>query len=153
MKTIATVVLLVLVMISATISHAQPLNTYLLPTSCRVLDTRVVNGPIQANEIRIFSIEQGFSTLQGGVSGCYVPTTARGVKINVKGRTTTAPSGYFRVFNAEGSVVGIYSTLQLHGPVTFDSIQVDVPIGGSLLVAIHSIVEAHAIVDLVGWFE
>lgn len=147
--------LISLIMIGmAAVSQAQtPLSTYLLPTSCRVLDTRATGNPIQSNEIRVFSVEQGFSDLQGGVADCYVPLTAKGIKINIKGRTSTALVGNFRVFNADASALGIYTTLQLRGPAAFDSIQVDIPIGGNLQVSIHSNVESNAVVDLVGWFE
>lgn len=139
-------------LIPSVLQAATPLTVYLLPVPCRILDTRIVNGPIQANEIFIFSVEEWFSPLQGGVSDCYVPVSAQAVKISIKGRSTTAPYGYFRVFNADGSASGTYSSLQIDS-LAFDAAQIDVPVGGNLLVAIHSIVEAHAIVDLVGWFE
>lgn len=127
------------------------LTLNMLDYPCRVLDTRIVDGPIQANEIFLFSVEEGFSSLQGGSSGCFVPTTAKAVKIMVKGQATTFP-GYFRLFNADASVFGPFSSLQI-APGSYESGQFDVPIGGNMLVAIHSIVEAQAVVDIVGYYE
>lgn len=135
-------------------AYSQPaVYLHLKPVSCRLLDTRVTNEPIIQNEIRVFSVE---SFSQNGVASCGIPagtTGIAGVKLNIKGRATVAPSGgNFRVFNADASALGVYSTLQLQGPVNFIAIQADIPVSGNQLVAIHASVESHAVVDLVGWY-
>lgn len=138
---------------SAAPIFAQPaLLTHMRPVSCRMMDTRIVGGAIQENEIRIFSVDPLFSALQGGVSNCGVPSEAMAVKINIKGSSVTADGGYFRVFNVDASTLGTYSTLQLKEPGTWIAVQMDSPVSGNLLVAVHSLVQAHAIVDLVGWY-
>lgn len=138
-------------------AYSQPaVYLHLRPTSCRLLDTRVTNEPIIQNEIRVFSVEPSFSSLQGGVTGCGIPVDAAGiagVKLNIKGRATVAISGgNFRVFDADASALGVHSTLQLQGSLNFIAIQADIPVSGNQLVAIHASVESHAVVDLVGWY-
>lgn len=154
-KIILAITLVISVLVSVPVYAQPPLVTHLLPVSCRLLDTRINgDGPIQPNEIRIFSVDPLFSSLQGGASNCGVPENARGVKITLAARPTTAVSGgYIRVFNADASVLGTYSSLTFQGSVNFISNRVDVPVSGNLLVAIYSPqYEAHAIVDLVGYY-
>jgi hypothetical protein len=155
---IAVVTMLVMGMGLAVSARAQtdPLLLTLRSVPCRLADTRVSGGTIAPNEIRIFSVEQGFSPLQGGApatEGCFVPPSTRAVKLNVKGMGTETDAGYFRVFNADASSLGVYSSLQLQIMGRWVAIQLDVPVGGNLLVAIHSLVRAHSVVDLVGYYE
>lgn len=128
------------------------LSLSLLPTPCRVLDTRLEGGSIQSNEILVFSVEEGFSELQGGTANCFVPTDADAVKLNVKGQSIVLDGGNFRVFNADGSALGVYSQINLQDPGQFVASEMSIPVSSSLLVAIHTYAQAHAVVDLIGYY-
>lgn len=152
-----TLIALLFIGFVSTVAYSQPaVYPHLRPVSCRLLDTRTANDHIQANETRIISVEPAFSSLQGGVANCGIPvdtTGIAGVKLNIKGRATVAATGgNFRVFNADASALGVYTTLQLQGPVNYVAVQADIPVSGNQLIAIHANVESIAIVDLVGWY-
>jgi hypothetical protein len=136
-----------------TSGSSGPLLFILLDDPCRMYDSRSPVDTIAANEVKIVPTDPLNSPLQGGETGCGVSSSdAAAVRINVKGKSTTSPAGYFRIFNADASIDGNHSSLQLQGPDHFIAIELDVPITGTSSIAIHSSVEAHAVVDLVGYY-
>lgn len=138
--------------ISPATAQLSNLSLTLYPVPCRSVDTRIGEGVIQDNEIYVFSVDPLFSSLQGGVSNCGVPSNAAAVKLLVKGQSQTFDGGYFRVFNASVSVLSTYSHLQLQDPLQFVGAEFDIPINANLQVAIHTLKQAHAVVDIAGYY-
>lgn len=128
------------------------LSLTLLPVPCRNVDTRIGEGVLQDNEIYIFSVDPLFSDFQGGAAGCGVPPGAAAVKLLIKGQSQLFDGGYFRVFNASASALGTYSHLQLQDPLQFVGAEFAIPIDGNMLVAIHTLKSAHAVVDIAGYY-
>lgn len=150
---IASSLLLALLLSSPVTAQWEGLSLTLLSTPCRIVDTRVTSAPLASNEIRIFSVDPGFSSLQGGATNCGVPADAAAVKLNVKGQSIVLDGGNFRVFNADGSALGVYSQVNLQDPGQFVAAEMSVPISSSLLVAIHTYAQAHAVVDVIGYYK
>ncbi len=58
-------------------------ETVLLPTPCRLLDTRVTNSRLAAGNTMTFRARGSAGDLQGGQAGCGVPKQATGVILNL----------------------------------------------------------------------
>lgn len=131
----------------------ENLSLTLRPTPCRVADTRIEEGSIAPNEIRIISVDPLLSQAQGGTANCGVPSDVKAIKVMVAGQTTEVDGGHMRVFNANASALGVYSSLNYQTKNRFTSTHLDVPISGELLLAIHTTVRTHVIVDVIGYYK
>lgn len=153
-NTIMVFISFVLLALFASSAQAQwsNLSLTLFAQPCRNVDTRHSNVPLQDNEIYIFSVEPIFSALQGGTINCGVPSNAAAVKLLVKGQSITFDGGWFKIFNASSSAIGVFSHLQLQNPGLFIGAEFDIPIDGNLRVAIHTLKSAHAVVDIAGYY-
>lgn len=148
------VVCIVCVLLAPATAQAQwsNLSLTLLDKPCRSVDTRLASGLLQDNEIFIFSVDPASSIFQGGTLNCGVPSNAAAVKLLAKGQSNTFDGGYFRIFRAGGSALGTYSMLQLQDPGQFVGAEFDIPIDVRLEVAIHTLKEAHVVVDISGYY-
>jgi hypothetical protein len=120
-----------------------PALSFFTVTPCRVVDTRLVGGPVAAGADRTIPIVGG---------ACAVPITAKAVSLNI---AVTQPSGpgNVRLFPA-GAAVPTASTINYAaGQTRTNNVVVGLSVAGELTARVQPSGSTHVILDVNGYFE
>lgn len=119
-----------------------PTSLYLMPSPCRMLDTREASWPVASGATRAVQISRR----------CGIPYGAKAVAVNL---TVVAPSnyGYFTLFPAASSLP-LTSTLNYRpGKTRANNAVLPLSAGGSLNVYNSGPAYVHVLIDVTGYFQ